>query len=101
MGFYRGAIYFAVLAGLGPLAGLVGGEHWMPESLEIQGPWRRVAWHHGWLRQRRMTAHTVTYAVMQTNADGSPAQLIDAEKRIVVIPRAFLDTPTPASSAEV
>ncbi|MFD7076207.1 hypothetical protein ACFV9G_18530 [Nocardioides sp. NPDC059952] len=48
-----------------------------------------------------MTAHTVTYEVMQANADGSPAQLLDAEKRIVVIPRAFLDTPAPAASAEV
>ncbi|HEY9353063.1 MAG TPA: hypothetical protein VIP28_07435 [Nocardioides sp.] len=114
-GFYRGAIYFAVLGGLGPLSRLVGAEHWMPgmyplgatiggsagESLEIQGPWGSVAWHQGWLKKRRMTAHTVTYEVMQTNADGSPAQLIDVEKRIVVIPRAFLDTPAPAVSAEV
>lgn len=114
-GLYRGAIYFAVLGGVGPLSRLVGAEHWMTgmyplgatvvgsagESLEIQGPWGSVAWHRGWLRQRRMTAHTVTYEVMQTNADGSPAQLIDVEKRIVVIPRAFLDTPTPAVSTEV
>jgi hypothetical protein len=114
-GFYRGAIYFAVLAGSGPLSRLVGGEHLTPgmyplgatvvgsagESLEIQGPWGSVAWHHGWLRQRRMTAHTVTYEVMQTNADGSPAQLIDVEKRIVVIPRAFLDTPGAAVSSRV
>lgn len=114
-GFYRGAVYFAVLAGLGPMSRLIGGEHWMPgmyplgatvvgtvgESLEIQGPWGSVAWHRGWLKQRRMTAHTVTYEVMQTNADGSPAQLIDIEKRIVVIPRAFLDAPTPAASAGV
>ncbi|MEI7055939.1 hypothetical protein WBG06_09005 [Nocardioides sp. CCNWLW239] len=109
-GLYRGAIYLAVLAGLGPLSQLFGGQGGMTgmyplgatvvgsvgESLEIQGPWGRVVWHHGWLRQRRMTAHTVTYEVLQVNADGAPAQVIDVEKRIVVIPRAFLDAPAPA-----
>ena len=114
-GFYRGAVYFAALVGMGPLSQLFVGRGGMTgmyplgatvvgsagESLEIQGPWGSVAWHHGWLRQRRMTAHTVTYEVMQTNADGSPAQLIDVEKRIVAIPRAFHDTPTPAASTQV
>ncbi|MFJ2754644.1 hypothetical protein ACIO3S_03550 [Nocardioides sp. NPDC087217] len=114
-GFYRGAVYVAALVGMGPLSQLFVGGRGMTgmyplgatvvgsagESLEIQGPWGSVAWHHGWLKQRRMTAHTVTYEVRQANADGSPAQLIDVEKRIVVIPRAFLDTPTPAVSTEV
>ncbi|MFJ9392118.1 hypothetical protein ACIRON_25065 [Nocardioides sp. NPDC101246] len=114
-GFYRGAIYWAVLIGMGPLIRLFGGEGRMTgmyplgativgsvgESLEIQGPWGSVAWHHGWLKLRRMTKHTVTYEVTQLNADGSPAELSNGEKRIVVIPRAFLDTPTPAVGAEV
>jgi len=111
-GFSRGAVYFAALVGMGPLSQLfVGGggiTGMYPlgatvvgsagESLEIQGPWGSVAWHRGWLKQRRMTAHTVTYEVVQTNADGSPAQLIDVEKRIVVIPRVFLEAQAPASA---
>lgn len=114
-GSYRMAAFLVVVILCNPFIWLLSGEGRMSgmypvgatvtgsvgESLEIQGPWGSVAWHRGWLRQRRMTAHTVTYEVMQTNADGSPAQLIDVEKRIVVIPRAFLDTPTPAVSTEV
>lgn len=109
-GLYQGAIYIAVLASLGPLSQLFGGQGGMTgmyplgatvvgsvgESFAIQGPWGSVAWHHGWLKQRRMTANTVTYEVLQVNADGVPAQVIDVEKRVVVIPRAFLDAPAPA-----
>ena len=115
IGAYGMAAFWAVLVLLNLLTWLLSGESRMSgmyavgatvvgsmgEWLEIQGPWGSVAWHHGWLKQRRMTKHTVTYEVMQINADGSPAQLTDAEKRIVVIPRAFLDTPTPAARAEV
>ncbi|MFE7225783.1 hypothetical protein ACFU7D_13425 [Nocardioides sp. NPDC057577] len=68
------------------------------ESVLIQGPWGSVAWHCGWLRQVRVTEHIVAYNVVPIRHRGGLASL---DKRIVVIPRAFLDTPTPAVSAEV
>ncbi|SDK00338.1 hypothetical protein SAMN05428985_102223 [Nocardioides sp. YR527] len=114
-GSYRMAIFWLVLVLLNPLIWLLSGEGRMSgmyavggtvvgsmgEWLEIQGPWGSVAWPSGWLKLRRMTKHTVTYEMVQVRPDGLPASLTDAEKRIVVIPRAFLDTPTPAVSAEV
>ena len=71
------------------------------EWLEIQGPWGSVAWHHTRLRHRRTTQHTVTYEMLPVGPYGRPASQTNVEKRFVVIPRAFLDAPTPAASAEV
>lgn len=71
------------------------------EWLEIQGPWGSVAWHHTWLRHRRTTKHTVTYEMVPVGPDGRPASQTHAEKRIIVIPRAFLDTRAPAVSPQV
>lgn len=114
-GSYKMATFMAVVMVLGPLNWLLAGEGRMSgmypvgatvtgsvgEWLEIQGPWGSVAWHHTWLKLRRMTKQTVTYEMVQVGPDGSPASLTDVEKRFVVIPRAFLDTPSPAVSAEV
>lgn len=114
-GSYPMAIMWLVLALLNPLIWLLSGEGRMSgmyavggavvgsmgEWLEVQGPWGSVAWPPGWLKLRRMTEHTVTYEMVQVRPDGRPASLADAERRIVVMPRAFLDTPTPAGSAEV
>ncbi|MFJ9392117.1 hypothetical protein ACIRON_25060 [Nocardioides sp. NPDC101246] len=115
IGSHRSVAFWAVLIFLNPLAWVLAGEGRMSgmypvgatvvgsmgEWLEIQGPWGSVAWHRGWLKQRQMTAHTVTYEEVQVGADGRPAQLTNAQKRIVVIPRAFLDAPTPAVGTEV
>lgn len=114
-GSYRAAAFWTLMTLLNPLLWLLSGEGRMSrmypvgttvggsagEWLEIQGSWGSVAWPRGWLKQRRMTAYTVTYEMVQVGANGKPAQLTDGEKRIVVIPRAFLDTPTPAATAEV
>jgi hypothetical protein len=77
------------VSGMYPVGATVVGS--VGEWLEVQGPWGSVAWHHTWLRPRRITKHAVTYEMLPANA----------EKRYVVIPRAFLDTPTPAVGAEV
>lgn len=77
------------VSGMYPVSATVVGS--VGEWLEVQGPWGSVAWHHTWLKPRRMTKHTVTYEMV-------PASV---EKRFVVIPRAFLDTPAEAVSAEV
>ncbi|MER7558350.1 hypothetical protein ABTZ46_15500 [Nocardioides sp. NPDC126508] len=84
------------LSGMYPVGATVVGS--VGEWLEIQGPWGSVAWHHTWLKQRRMTEHTVTYEMVQVGHDGMPSSLSNVDKRIVVIPRAFLDAPTPASA---
>ncbi|MEU0315296.1 hypothetical protein [Nocardioides sp. NPDC006273] len=73
----------------------------MGQWLEIQGPWGSVAWPPGWLEVRRITKHTVTYEMVQVGPDGTRAVRANAVKRIVVIPRAFLDTPAPAVSPQV
>ncbi|MET8522511.1 hypothetical protein OG801_17205 [Nocardioides sp. NBC_00163] len=109
------AIFITVMMALGPLSWLLTGEGRMSgmypvgatvtgsvgEWLEVQGPWGSVAWPPGWLKLRRITKHTVTYEMVQVGPDGRPASLTDVEKRIIVIPRAFLDTPVPAVSAQV
>lgn len=114
-GSYRMAAFWLLIALLNPLIWLLSGEGRMSgmypvgatvvgsmgEWLEIQGPWGSVAWPPGWLKLRRMTKHTVTYEMVQVGPDGRPASLTDVEKRIVVIPRAFLDTPAPVVSAQV
>lgn len=114
-GSYRMAAFMTVIMLLMPFTWVLAGEGRMSgmyavgisvvgtvgEWLEIQGPWGSVAWHRAWLKTRRVTAHTVTYEMVQVGADGKPAKLTDAQKRIVVIPRAFLDAPTPAVSIEV
>lgn len=74
------------------IAGSVG------ESVLIQGPWGSVAWHRDWLRQVRVTEHIVAYNVVPIRHRGGLASL---DKRIVVIPRAVLDTPAEAATAEV
>lgn len=48
-----------------------------------------------------MTEHTVTYEVLQVGPDGQRPRPGSVERRFLVIPRAFLDTPAPAVSAEV
>lgn len=114
-GSYKMATFMTVMMALGPIAWLLTGERRMSgmypvgatvvgsvgEWLEIQGPWGSVAWHSSWLKQRRMTKHTVTYEMVHVRANGTRSDPADADKRIVVIPRAFLDTPMPAASAEV
>ena len=114
-GSYRMASFWLLLVLLNPLLWLLSGEGRMSgmypvgatvvgsmgQWLEIQGPWGSVAWPPGWLRLRRLTRHTVTYEMVQVGPDGRPASLTDVEKRIIVIPRAFLDTPVPAVSAQV
>ncbi|OIJ24152.1 hypothetical protein UG56_024340 [Nocardioides luteus] len=114
IGSYRLAIAMTVMAALSPIIWLLAGEGRMSgmypvgatvggsvgEWLEIQGPWGSVAWHHTWLKLRRWTKHTVTYEMVQVGPGGMPSVLTNADKRIVVIPRAFLDAPTPAASAE-
>lgn len=87
------------MSGIYPVGATVAGS--VGEWLEIQGPWGSVAWPHGWLKQHRMTAHTVTYEMVQVHPNGTLADPAGGDKRIIVIPRAFLDTPTPAVSAEV
>ncbi|HEY9353062.1 MAG TPA: hypothetical protein VIP28_07430 [Nocardioides sp.] len=115
VGSYRLAIFMAGVAVLNSLtwwltgAGRTSGTYpigatvvgSVGEWLEIQGPWGSVAWHHTWLRQRRMTKHSVTYEMLQVGPDGGPVSPADIDKRIVVIPRALLDTPAEAVSAEV
>ncbi|WP_328527688.1 hypothetical protein OG984_18520 [Nocardioides sp. NBC_00368] len=114
-GSYRMAAFFVVAILLNPLIWLFSGEGRMSgmypvgatvtgsvgEWLEIQGPWGSVAWHSSWLKRRRMTKHTVTYEVVQIGPGGQPVSQADVEKRIVVIPRVFLDAPTPAAAADV
>jgi len=74
------------------IAGSVG------DSVLIQGPWGSVAWHRGWLRQVRVAEHTVAYEILPSRPRSGLGRL---DKRVLVVPRAFLDTPTPAASAEV
>ena len=114
-GSYREAIFFAVLMVLSPLKWLLTGEGRMSgmypvgatvvgsmgEWLEIQGPWGSVAWPPGWLKLRRLTKHTVTYEMVHVGPDGRLAAPTNVDKRIIVIPRAFLDAPAPAVSTEV
>jgi hypothetical protein len=114
-GSYRMASFWLLMVLLNPLVWLLTGESRMSgmypvgaavtgsmgEWLEIQGPWGSVAWPPGWLKLRRMTRHTVTYEMVQVGPDGRPATPTNLDKRIIVIPRAFLDAPTPAVSAEV
>ncbi|WP_292644602.1 hypothetical protein [Nocardioides sp.] len=109
---YRMAIFITVLTVLGPFAWMLTGEGRMSgmysvgatvtgsagEWLEVQGPWGSVAWPPGWLKLRRLTKHTVTYEMVQVGPDGRPATPANVDKRIIVIPRAFLDTPKPAAS---
>jgi hypothetical protein len=87
------------MSGMYPVGATVVGS--VGEWLEIQGPWGSVAWHHTWLRQRRTTEHTVTYEMLHVGPDGRPVTQTNAEKRYVVIPRAFLDTSSPAATTEV
>ena len=115
IGSYGMAIFMAALAVLNPLTWWLIGESRMSgtypvgatvvgsmgEWLEIQGPWGSVAWHHTWLKQRRMTKRTVTYEMLEAGPGGMPVRPADIDKRFVVIPRAFLDAPTPAASADV
>lgn len=115
IGSCRLATVMTVMMALSPIAWLLTGERRMSgmypvgvtvggsvgEWLEIQGPWGSVAWHSSWLKLRRMTKHIVTYEMVQVDPDGMPSFLTNADKRIVVIPRAFLDAPTRAASAEV
>ncbi|SDK00360.1 hypothetical protein SAMN05428985_102224 [Nocardioides sp. YR527] len=84
------------ISGMYPIGATVVGS--VGEYVQIQGPWGSIAWHHGWLRQGRMTEHTVAYEVVQNRPRRGMASL---DKRVVVIPRAFLDAPTPAVSTEV
>ncbi|MFE7225785.1 hypothetical protein ACFU7D_13435 [Nocardioides sp. NPDC057577] len=114
-GSYRMATLWLVLVLLNPLIWLFSGEGRMSgmyavggtvvgsmgEWLEVQGPWGSVAWPPGWLKLRRMTKHTVTYEMVQVGPDGRLTAPANLDKRIVVIPRAFLDTPKDAVSAEV
>ncbi|NGN95225.1 hypothetical protein G5C66_21115 [Nocardioides sp. KC13] len=113
-GSYVMATFLAVMTLLNPAAWLLAAHGRMSgmypantrvvgsvgEWIEVQGPWGSVAWHHGWLKMRRTTEHTVTYEVLRPGPDGTPMSPDNVEKRIVVIPRAFLDTPTP-TAAEV
>ena len=114
-GSYRMATLWFVLMLLNPLIWLLSGEGRMSgmypvgasvvgsmgQWLEIQGPWGSVAWPPGWLKLRRMDKHIVTYEMVQVGPDGRLTAPTNLEKRIVVIPRAFLETPAPAVSAEV
>lgn len=114
-GSYRMMAFWLVMMLLNPLIWLFSGEGRMSgiyavgapvvgsmgQWLEIQGPWGSVAWPPGWLKLRRLTKHTVTYEMVQVGPDGRPATPTNIDKRIIVIPRAFLDTPTPAASAQV
>lgn len=111
-GSYRLAILWLVMVLLNPLVWLLSGEGRMSgmyavgapvvgsmgQWLEIQGPWGSVAWPPGWLKLRRLSRHTVTYEMVQVGPKGKPASLTNVEKRIIVIPRAFLDAPKPAAS---
>lgn len=111
-GSYRFAIFWMVIllfnavttlrGGVRPISGMypvgatiVGS---VGESVVIQGPWGSVAWNRGWLRQGRMTEHTAAYEILQTRSRRGLASL---DRRVLVIPRAFLDTPAEAVSAEV
>ncbi|MFD7076208.1 hypothetical protein ACFV9G_18535 [Nocardioides sp. NPDC059952] len=87
------------VSGMYPVGATVVGS--VGEWLEIQGSWGSVAWHNTWLRQRRTTEHTVAYEMVPVGPDGQPRSQANAGKRYVVIPRAFLDTPAEAVSAEV
>ncbi|MER7609528.1 hypothetical protein [Nocardioides sp. NPDC127503] len=114
-GSYRMMALWLVIVSLNPLTWLLSGEGRMSgmypvgasvvgsmgQWLEIQGPWGSVAWPPGWLKLRRLTKHTVTYEMVQVGPDGRLATQTNVDKRIIVIPRAFLDAPTPAVSAEV
>lgn len=114
-GSYRMASFWLLMVLLNPLVWLLSGESRMSgmypvgatvvgsmgQWLEIQGPWGSVAWPPGWLKLRRLTKHTVTYEMVQVGPDGRPATPTNLEKRIIVIPRAFLDAPAPTVSAEV
>ena len=114
-GSYPLGIFWAVMMLLGPVVWLAVAENRVSamypsgatitgsvgEWLEIEGPWGSVAWHRGWLRQRQMTEHTVTYEVLQVSPDRKPPRPGSVEKSFVVVPRAFLDTPAPALSTEV
>ncbi|MEU6136777.1 hypothetical protein [Nocardioides sp. NPDC047086] len=111
-GAYRFAIFWMVILLLNTVTTLLGGARpvarmypvgatvvgLVGESVVIQGPWGSVAWHRGWLRQVRATEHTVTYEILQRRRRGGLASI---DKWIVVIPRAFLDTPAPAVGTEV
>lgn len=66
-------------------------------SVVIHGPWGSVAWHRGWLRRGRESEYTVAYEVVQ----GPHGRKASLDKRILVVPRAFLDAPAPALSTEV
>jgi hypothetical protein len=115
IGHYRAAASFTCLMLLGPLTWLLIGERRMSgmypvgatvtgsmgEWLEVQGPWGSVAWPRGWLKQRGMTKHTATYEMVQARPDGTLADPASVDTRIVVIPRAFQDTPAPAATTEV
>lgn len=110
-GSYRVALFWLVLlllnavslrriaanqiSGMYPVGATVVGS--VGDSVVIQGPWGSVAWHRGWLRKGRESEHTVAYEVLQSRPRGGLASL---DKRVVVIPRAFLDTLSPAVSAE-
>lgn len=113
-GSYKSASFMTVMMALGPISWLLTGERRMSgmypvgarvtgsvgEWLEIQGPWGSVAWPPGWLKLHRMTKHTVTYEMVQVGPDGRLAAPTNVDKRIIVIPRAFLDTPSPAVAAD-
>lgn len=113
-GSYRMATAWLVMALLNPLIWLLSGEGRMSgmyavgapvvgsvgQWLEIQGPWGSVAWPPGWLKLRRLTKHTVTYEMVQVGPDGRPTTPIANDKRIIVIPRAFLDTPSSVVTTE-
>ena len=114
-GSYRMAIPWFVMVLVNPLTWLLSGEGRMSgmyavggtvvgsmgEWLEVQGPWGSVAWPPGWLKLRRMTKHTVTYEMVQVGPDGRLIAPGSLDKRIVVIPRAFLDTRGLAATADV
>ncbi|NYI80696.1 hypothetical protein [Nocardioides panzhihuensis] len=114
IGSFTGGVFFVALAMLGlPVWWLTGGRRISGiypigaavtgsagEWLEVQGPWGSVAWPPGWLKPIRMTKHTVTYEMVQAHPDGTLAESTGVDKRIIVIPRAFLDTPSPAVRAE-
>lgn len=111
-GSYRMVGLWLVIVLLNPLIWLLSGEGRMSgmyavgapvvgsmgQWLEIQGSWGSVAWPPGWLKLRRLTKHTVTYEMVQVGPDGRPGTPGSADKRIIVIPRVFLDAPVRVSS---
>lgn len=84
------------ISGMYPIGATVVGS--VGEYVQIQGPWGSVAWHRGWLRQGRVTEHTVAYEVLQARQRRGLANL---DRRVVVVPRAFLDAPAEVVSSEV